>query len=212
MRKDPEQLFVQLMLGNAVMIVQPRLGSPADVECRVHMGAAPLHDFTELRPVLHLLEVHVLHRSPGDDHAIEIPVLDVLERGIKPQHVFLRGVLRFMTRRLHEFELHLQRGVGQQPAQLGLGFNLRGHQIQEKDLQGPDVLCPGPVLFHHEDVFVFQRCDSRQVIGDADRHQACSSAWARSSMRSCASSSPQENRIMEGEIPHSVSCSSVICR
>ncbi len=81
-----------------------------------------------------------------------------------------------MTGGLHQFQFHLQRGVGEQPAELGLGFDFRGHQIQEENLQRPDVLGRGPVLFHDENVFIFQRGHRRQVIGNADRHQACSSA------------------------------------
>ena len=42
-RKDAEQLFRQGLLGNAVMVVQPGLGRPADVKGGVDVLFGPVH-------------------------------------------------------------------------------------------------------------------------------------------------------------------------
>ena len=77
------QLFLPLIFRNSVMIIQARLCSPADMQSRMHMGLAPLHDGCQLIPVVHLLEFHVLHRRSGDDHAIEFPAADFIKGNIK---------------------------------------------------------------------------------------------------------------------------------
>ena len=41
---DAEQLLGQGMLLNAVVVVKPRLGAPADVKRGVDVGLAPLHE------------------------------------------------------------------------------------------------------------------------------------------------------------------------
>ena len=61
-----------------------------------------------------------------------------------------------MAHRLQQGHVHLQRRVGQQPGDLGLGGDLGGHQVQDQDLQRADMLgrCPLPV--HDKDVFLVQ--------------------------------------------------------
>ncbi len=72
---DPEELLGQGIFGNAVVIEEPRLGGPADVEGGVDVGFAPLHDPAQLLPVVHLFKGQLLHGSPSDDHSVEFPML-----------------------------------------------------------------------------------------------------------------------------------------
>ena len=60
------------------------------------------------------------------------------------------------------------RGCSQQPQQLGLRLDLGGHQVEDGDLQGPDVLGLGPLVGHNEDILRFQDLDGGQVRLDAD--------------------------------------------
>ena len=93
MVEDAEELLLQGHLGDAVVVVEPRLGPPADVEGRVDMAFGPLHDLAELLPVLHLLEGQVLHRRAGDDEAVEVPAAHVVEVAVEGEHMLLGGVL-----------------------------------------------------------------------------------------------------------------------
>ena len=47
---------------------------------------------------------------------------------------------------LQQLHLYLQGGVGQFAQQLGLCDDLGGHQVQDQQLQGADVLMKSPVL------------------------------------------------------------------
>ena len=75
---DTGQLLRQQMLLNAVMMVEARLGTPADVEGGKHMGFRPVHDLTELRPVLHLLEGNLLHRRTGYDQSVKVFLTNII--------------------------------------------------------------------------------------------------------------------------------------
>ena len=67
-------------------------------------------------------------------------------------------------------DLHLQRAVGQQPGQLGLGDDLGGHQVQNQDAQRADVLALGTLAVHDKDVFMAQLVERGQLFRDDQRH------------------------------------------
>ena len=168
-QKHAEQLFRQRPLGNAVVIVKPRLSAPADVEGGVNVGLAPLHDLAQLGPVVHLFKGQILHRRAGDDQSVKGSVLHLLKGLVKSQHVLLRGVFGHVPRRGNQLQLDLKRGVAQNPGQLRLCVRLGGHQVQQEDLQGPDILGHGAGLGHNEDIFAGQRTGGRQLIWNFDR-------------------------------------------
>ena len=167
---DAEQLPGQRMLLNAIVVVKSRLGSPADVEGGMDMGFAPLHNPAQLRPVVHFLKGHLLHRRTSDHHAVKFPVFQLVKSFVEGQKMLLRGVLGAMRGNHHQLQVDLQGRVAQQTAQLGLRGNFGRHQIQQNNLQGTDVLglCPG--LFHDENVLLVQNFRSRQIIGDLNGH------------------------------------------
>ena len=47
------------------------------------VGLGPVHDLAELAPVVHRFKVHDLHGGTGDDEAVVILVLDLVEGGIE---------------------------------------------------------------------------------------------------------------------------------
>lgn len=124
---NPEELFGQGVFFDTKVIVEPRLGPPANVQGGVDVGAAPRHNLAQLVPVVHLGEVQVLHRCAGDNHAIELPSLHLVEGGIKGGQVVAVRVAGPIARGLKQFHLNLKRRVGELAQKLGLGGNLGGH-------------------------------------------------------------------------------------
>ena len=81
-----------------------------------------------------------------------------------------RDVGSRMAGRLQQGHVHLQRGVGQQPGDLGLGGDLGGHQVQDEDLQRADMLGKGALPVHDKDVFFVQGIVGGQGLWDDQRH------------------------------------------
>ena len=165
-----EELFRQRTLLHAVVEVEPRLCAPADVEGGVDMTAGPLHDLTQLVPILHLGEVQVFHRRAGDDHAVVFPPPDLIEGGVKGLQVVLVDVLGTITGSPEQLYLDLEGRVGQLAQDLCLGDDLGGHQVEDEHLQGPDILVQSPVFGHDEDILPFQGGAGGEGVGNFDGH------------------------------------------
>ena len=115
-------------------------------------------------------EVHQLHRRAGDDETVEGAAADLAKGFVEGQHVGLGGVLGHMTPGGDQLQFDLQGGVAKDPGQLGLRVHLGGHQVQQEDLEGADVLGDGPGLRHDEDVLPPQDPGGGQLVGDFDGH------------------------------------------
>ena len=165
-----EQLLRQLVLGNAVVVVDASLRTPADMQRGVHIRSGPRHDLRKLVPVVHVLEVQQLHGRAGDDHAIEVLAFDLVERGVERFQMLLGHVFGLMAGRLQQAHLYLERRVGQLAHDLRLGDDLRGHEVEQQHFQGTDVLVHGAELGHHEDVLAFEDVGRGQRVGYFDRH------------------------------------------
>ena len=166
-----EHLGRQQLLADAVVVVQARLRTPADMQGGIDVRLAEIHDLAQLRPVIHLLKVHGLHRSAGDDHAVVAVMLHLVKGLIKGLQMGRGDVRCLMAHRLQQGHVHLQRRVGQQPGDLGLGGDLGGHQVQDQDLQRADMLgrCPLPV--HNKDVFLVQGIVGGERFRDDEGHR-----------------------------------------
>ena len=75
-----------------------------------------------------------------------------------------------MAGRLEQGHVDLQRRVGQQPGDLGLGGDLGRHQIQDQDLQRADVLGGRPLPVHDEDILLIEGVVGGERFGDDERH------------------------------------------
>lgn len=135
MGEDAEELFAQIIFGDLVVVIQPGLGPPADVERGVDMSFGPFHDLAELIPVVHVGEIQILHRCSGDDHAVILLILDLMEGRIKGRQVLGVSILGNVAQGVEQLYLDLERRVGELAQQLGLGDDLSGHQIQDKQVQ-----------------------------------------------------------------------------
>ena len=85
--------------------------------------------------------------------------------------MLLRYILCLVGTGVHQFQIHLQRCIAQESAQLGLCGDLGGHQIQQHDLQRANILGAGPILGHNKYIFLLQRRSCRQVIRDPNGHR-----------------------------------------
>ena len=169
-----EHLFRQQLLVHTVVVVQARLGTPADVQGGVDVRLAEIHDLAQFRPVVHLLKVHGLHRGTGDDHAVVAVVLHLVKGLVECIQMGGRHMGGGVAGRLQQGHMHLQRRVGQQTGDLGLGGDLGGHQVQDQDLQRADVLCQCPLPVHDKDVFFIKGIVGGQGLGDDQRHSSYS--------------------------------------
>ncbi len=170
MGEDPEAFGVQRVFFDAVVVVEPGLGPPADMEGTEAVVAAPVQNAGQLLPVAHRFEGQVLHRGPGDDDAVKFLVRHLGEGHVEPVQVFGGGVPSLVAFHPHQHHLRLQGRIAQHPQKLGFGGFLGGHQIQNGNPQGPDILMGRPELRHGEDVLRGQDPGSGQIVGNDDGH------------------------------------------
>ena len=86
---NTKELFRQGLLVDAEMIIKSSLGAPTDVERRVDIGLAPLHDLTQLIPIINLLERKLFHRCACNYHAVKFAVLQLIKALVKREQVLL---------------------------------------------------------------------------------------------------------------------------
>ena len=130
----------------------------------------PLHDLAQFFPIVHIGEIQILHRGAGDDHAVIFLVLDLIKGGIEREKMIRVGILRCVAGGLQQLHLHLQRRVGQLAQQLGLRNDFGGHQIQNQNVQGADILMHGTELGHNKNVFALQHRAGRERVGNTNGH------------------------------------------
>ena len=170
MLEHAARLCRQVVLLDTVMMVEPRLRAPTNMQRRVHMRGGPIHDLAELGPVVDLLERHLLHRRARDDQAVVVDVADVVERAVERLQVagtHVRGLVRFGAQQVH---LHLQRRVGELAHDLRLGGDLGGHEVEDEHAQRPDVLVQRAVLGHDKDVLALELRGGREGVGNTNGH------------------------------------------
>ena len=93
------------------------------------MSVSPVENLRKLAPVGYVLEGHLLHRSPRDNHSVELFVPHLVEIAVEHHHVFYGSVLRSVALELHKTNLELQGSVREQPHEVGFGRYLQRHQI-----------------------------------------------------------------------------------
>jgi hypothetical protein len=74
-----EELLRQLVLFDAVMVVQTGLCAPADVQRGMNMGLAPFHNLTKLFPIVYLFEFHLFNRCTGNNHTVILFMFDFIK-------------------------------------------------------------------------------------------------------------------------------------
>src|SRR5271157_388370 len=158
MLKDTEHLARQIILWNAVAMIEPRLRPPANVKSRLNIRLSPIHDVSQFIPVVHFLERHLLYRRACDDEAVEFFTVERVEGDVMIEQMFGIDVLGIIRCRVKKRDIHLQRRIAKEAKQLGFSSNLRGHEIQNRYAQRANVLMSGAFFTHDEDVFIFEGC------------------------------------------------------
>ncbi len=70
----------------------------------------------------------------------------------------------------HERKLDLKRRRPDEPCDLRLGLDLVGHQVQQADLQRPDVLSCRGALVHDHHALALEDFAGGQGVGNLDGH------------------------------------------
>ena len=86
---DAEDLPSRRLLVDAVVVVKPRLCAPADVEGRIAVLLAPLHDVGDLVPISDLPERHLLDGRSRDEEAVVLLVAHLGERAVELREIIL---------------------------------------------------------------------------------------------------------------------------
>ena len=165
-----EQLGRQVALAHAVPVVERGHRAPAQVHGGEHMGPGPIQDGLELVPIVHLFERQVLHRRTGDHESVVIVVAERVKRLVELDQMVGADVGGLVRGGLHEVDLHLQRGLGDQAEQLGLRLDLLGHEVEDHQLERADTLTFRLGFLQREDAFRIEYGSGRQAAGDLDRH------------------------------------------
>ena len=163
--EDAKLLLLERILGDAIIIVESGLGSPADVERALHVGLCPVEDGLHLVPVGDVLEGELLYGGARDNHTVELLRLQHLEVLIEHHHVLYGRILRGVAFQLHKRDVKLQGRIRQQSYEVGFGRNLQRHQVQDDNLQRTDVLRVGAGVIHHEDVLLLQDIYRGKSVG-----------------------------------------------
>ena len=140
------------------------------------MLLAPVHDLAELVPVVNVLVLQVLHGRAGDDEAVVVLVAEGVERVVELDEVVLGDVGGLVGGDAHEVAAHLQRGLGDEAQDLGLGLDLGGHEVEDRHAQGTNLLVAGHLLLKGEDALLLEDGLGGQAVGDVDGHASSVSA------------------------------------
>lgn len=168
--ENAKHLLGQRVLVNPVVVVEASLRTPADVQSAGDIGSAPVHYLAQLVPIVHLAERHLLHGGTSYNQSVISLVLDVVKGGIERAEVLGRCVFRVVALDHQELGGHLERGVGERTEKLSLSGDLIGHEVEDEDAQGSDVLRHSPLLTHDEDSLRLEYLPCRQSVGDTYWH------------------------------------------
>ncbi len=160
----------ECVLRDAVAVKESGLSAPADVEGGGHHLIRPVHEGTQFVPVVDLGEVEMLYGGTGDDETVEGLVADLVEAGVVGEHVLGVDVAMLVGEGLQQGDVDLQWGVAQKTKQLGFGRHLGGHEVEDCQAQGADVLPGGLFLVHDKNVFPLQGVSGRECARDFNGH------------------------------------------
>ena len=120
MLKYTEHFLWKLCLINPIVIINPRLCTPAQMQRGSHMRLRPLHDLFQLIPVIHIFKRNLFHRSSCNDKSIKLLLLDLFKRLIKLMQMTGGCIFRYMSWYTDKYNIHLKRCVRERPQYLQL--------------------------------------------------------------------------------------------
>ena len=162
--------MVQHIFLKPVVIIDPCLGTTADMESRGHMGSGPFHDLAKLRPVIHVFIFQLLHRRSGDDQPVKMAIPEFLESIIKLHQVRGCNIDRAVHACPHKSDIELKRGIGKHSQELEFCLLFGRHKVVDADLERTDVLINGSFLVNDKQIFSLQYLLYRYVVLNPDGH------------------------------------------
>lgn len=170
--EDAEELGAELALGNLVQVPQGPQGAPAQKHGAEDVRLAPVNDLAELVPVVDVLKRHVLHGGAGHNEAVIELVAEGVESVVELNQVVGAHVGGLVAGDAHEVAAHLQRRLGDEAQNLGLGLHLGGHEVQDGHAQRADLLGLGDLLLQGKDALLVQDLLGGKSVGNVDGHGA----------------------------------------
>ena len=148
MVEEAAGLALALDALDVVEVLQRRLGAPAQIERREHVARRPVEDLLHLRPERLVADARLQRVDAGDDQAVELVVADVAQRIVELDDMLgwrIAALVAVADRADvavggDEGQIHLQRRAAEPRGELALGRHLVGHQVEDGDLERPDVL------------------------------------------------------------------------
>lgn len=162
MMEHAEHLLGQRILVNPVVVIESGLRTPANVQSAGYVCSAPVHYLAQLVPIVNLAKRHLLNGRACNDQTVISLVLDIVENLIERAEMLGRSVFRVMALDHKELGRDLKRGVGERTEELSLSCDLIGHEVEDEDAQGTDVLRHSPLLAHDEDSLGLEYLPCRQ--------------------------------------------------
>lgn len=118
--KDTEELGRQIPFVDAVVVVEPGLGAPAEEERRKGMGLGPVEIGLHFRPVVDGFKGNLFDRRAGNDQAVIVAVLNVFEDVVVFIEIRGIGMGTLMHFSMAEVDFDLERRVTEQAQELQL--------------------------------------------------------------------------------------------
>lgn len=170
--EDAVHLLGQGIFLDAVAVEEAGLRGPADVHRGKDVVRGPVHDGGQLFPVADFRKLHLLHRRAGDDQAVEVLLAHLVKGFVERLQVLQGRVARKVRGRAQEGDLHLQGRVADDAQQLRFGDDLCGHEVEDGDVQGADVLRARARGGHDEYILLPQDGDGGKVVQNFDGQSA----------------------------------------
>ena len=112
MLEHTEHLAGQVVFWDAIAVIEPCLGSPANIQGGLNVRLDPVEYLRELIPIIHLLEGHLLDGRAGDDQTVEFLAAHIVEGQVVMQQVVGIGIFGIMCGSVKQRDFHLERRVG----------------------------------------------------------------------------------------------------
>ena len=122
-----EKLLGKLILLNTVMVIKARLCAPAYMQCRGNIALGPLHNATQLVPILDISKLKKLNGGTGNNKSVVFVLLNMVKRIVKRLHMACGCVFGYVACRMEERNLNLQRRITEKSEKLRLSNNFRRH-------------------------------------------------------------------------------------
>src|ERR1051325_1091814 len=170
MLKDAEHFARQVILWDAVAMIECRLRAPTNIKRGLNARFCPIHNFSQFVPVFHFFKRHLFHRRTCNNESVKFFTADVIESEIVVEQMLRVRVLGFMRGSMQQSYFHLQRGIGKQAQELCFGRDFCRHEIKDRHTQWSDILMDCAFFIHHEDMLTFERLTSRKGSRDFYGH------------------------------------------